>query len=348
MRKKLLLLSFVLLNINLLISQSKTYKIRTIAFYNVENLFDTINDPNTLDNEFTPDGVYKYTSKEYWQKIDNVGKVISEIGFVKTGSCPVLVGLCEIENRSVLADLINSEHLLENQFKIIHFDSPDKRGIDVALLYREPYFKPIDQKAIEVKIWDEEGHRLYTRDQLLVTGLLENEIIHIIVNHWPSRRGGEQKSRSKRSKSAYITRQIISSIKEKDPLSKIIVMGDFNDDPTDKSVKKDLKSSGSMQKLTDSILYNPMYTLYKKGINTLGYRDGINLFDQILLSSSFIFNNGSNYTYKFYKAGVFNPKYLTNWSGRYSGYPLRSFENNVFIGGYSDHYPVYIYLIKEI
>ena len=292
--------------------------------------------------------IMKYTSKDYWQKIENIGKVISEIGSAKTGACPVVVGLCEIENRNVLADLINSKHLFENQFNIIHFDSPDRRGIDVALLYREQYFKPIDQKVFEVKIWDVEGHRLYTRDQLLVTGLLDNEIIHLIVNHWPSRRGGKQISSVRRSKSAYVTRQIISSIKEKDPLSKIIVMGDFNDDPTDKSIKKDLKSSGSIKKLSDSILYNPMHKLYEKGINTLGYRDGINLFDQILLSNTFIFNYSSNYTFKFYMAGVFNPKYLTNWSGRFKGYPLRSFENHNFIGGYSDHYPVYIYLIKEI
>lgn len=333
--------------IQILYSQSRIFKIRTIAFYNVENLFDTINDPNTLDDEFTPEGSYRYSSKEYWRKIQNISKVISEIGYNTTNTRPALVGLCEIENRRVLEDLIKSKYLYENHYNIIHFDSPDRRGIDVALLYREQYFKPINQQNFEVKIWDEEGHRLYTRDQLLVTGLLDDEIIHIIVNHWPSRRGGQQKSNNKRLKSAFVTKQIIASIQNKDKDSKIIVMGDFNDDPIDMSIKEGLGSTGLLNKISDSILYNPMEKLFKKGFNTLGYRDGINLFDQILLSSSLIGQNSAYNSFKLYKSGVFSPFYLTNRNGRYSGYPLRSFENRVFSGGYSDHYPVYVYLIKE-
>ncbi len=328
--------------------QNSTYKIRTIAFYNVENLFDTINNPETYDDDYTRKGKNSYTSDAYWKKIYNTGKVISNIGYETSKNSPVIIGLAEIENRAVLEDLVHSKPLKNNNYKILHFDSPDIRGIDVALLFQEKYFTPLSHNNFEVKLWDEEGKRIFTRDILLVNGLLENDLIHIIVNHWPSRRGGQKRSNSKRVKAAYITQQIIEEIRLENTNAKIIVMGDFNDDPIDDSLKKGLLSVEKYLNMNQDLLFNPMEKMYKQGLNTLGYRDGINLFDQILMSADCIAINKNYDTYKFYKAGIYNPSYIITQKGKYKGYPFRSFQNNHFSGGYSDHFPVYVYLIKGI
>lgn len=327
--------------------QNINYEIRTIAFYNVENLFDTINNPDTFDEDFTPSGKNNYTHEVYFKKIENISKVISEIGAEKTKTSPAIIGLAEIENRAVLEDLIHSEKLKNKQYNIIHYDSPDLRGIDVALLYQEKYFSPLSHETFEVKLWEENGNRIYTRDQLLVSGLLGDDLIFIIVNHWPSRRGGQLRSNPKREKAAYVTSQIIKKIKLENENAKIFVMGDFNDDPTDISIKNVLKSNNSIEKLGDSTLYNPMENLYKKGLNTLGYRDQINLFDQILMTPDCISLDYQYNSFQYFKVGIFNPSYLITNKGRYKGYPFRSFGNGHFTGGYSDHFPVYVYVIKK-
>ncbi len=327
--------------------QNISYKIRTIAFYNVENLFDTINSPDTFDEDFTPKGRNHYSSTIYRHKIENIGKVISQIGKKKANSPPAIIGLAEVENISVLKDLIQSSALKNYNYQIIHQDSPDLRGIDVAFLYRENAFQPIHFESFEVKLWEENGQRIYTRDQLLVSGFLDDELVHIIVNHWPSRRGGKIKSESKREKAAYVLQTAIDKIRREEKNPKMILMGDFNDDPTDRSIKNGLKSVKDVNKVNDSTFYNPMESMFQKGMNTLGYRDKINLFDQILLSSNCITPNHDFSVYQFYKAGVFNPKYLIQQKGKYKGYPYRSFQNSIFTGGFSDHFPVYIYLIKK-
>ncbi|MCF6223513.1 MAG: endonuclease/exonuclease/phosphatase family protein [Flavobacteriaceae bacterium] len=327
--------------------QNTKYKIRTIAFYNVENLFDTINNPETFDDDFTPKGKNHYNSKIYWHKIDNISKVISQIGFDASKTSPAIIGLAEVENRDVLEDLINTKFLKNKKYQIIHFDSPDRRGIDVALLYQEKYFTPVDQEIFEVKLWEDSGKRIYTRDILVVSGLLENDLIHIIVNHWPSRRGGQVKSAPKRAKAAFVAQQVIEKINQNNKNAKILIMGDFNDDPIDKSLKKGLISTGKYQQISNTSLYNPMENMFDQGLNTLGYRDGLNLFDQILMSNACL-DLDKNYTsFKFYKAGIFNPGFIISQKGRYKGYPFRSFQNNNYTNGYSDHFPVYIYLIKK-
>lgn len=328
--------------------QNSNFKIRTIAFYNVENLFDTINNPETFDDDFTPQGKNEYTSKIYWKKINHISRVISNIGYESSKNSPVIMGLVEVENRAVVEDLVHSEYLKSKNYKIVHFESPDKRGIDVALIYQEKYFSPLDQKNFEVKLWDDEGIRIFTRDILLVNGILDGELIHIIVNHWPSRRGGQKRSKSKRAKAAYVMQQIMEQIRQEDKNAKIIVMGDFNDDPVDESIKKGILSVEKCTDMDQNSLFNPMEKMFKKGLNTLSYRDGLNLFDQILLSSSCIVSDNSFDSYKFYKAGIYNPSYIITQKGRYKGYPFRSFQNNNYTGGYSDHLPVYIYLIKRM
>jgi len=347
MKLYLSFLFFLFFFIQLPHCQNIKYKIRTIAFYNVENLFDTINNTNTFDEDFTPTGKNKYTGEVYFKKIENISKVISEIGAEKTKTSPAIIGLAEIENRAVLEDLIHSEKLKNKHYNIIHYDSPDIRGIDVALLYQEKYFTPLSHETFEVKLWEENGNRIYTRDQLLVSGLLDDELIFIIVNHWPSRRGGQERSSPKREKAAYVTSQIIKKIKLENATAKIFILGDFNDDPTDVSIKNGLNSTKSIEKLRDSTLFNPMENLYKKGLNTLGYRDQINLFDQILMTPDCISLDYQYNSFQFFKVGVFNPSYLITNKGRYKGYPFRSFGNGNFTGGYSDHFPVYVYLIKK-
>ncbi len=328
-------------------SQEKQFKIRTIAFYNVENLFDTINDPNKYDETSPIMELKGNKSKAYKSKIKNMAMVISKIGLEKTNTSPTIIGLAEVENKKVLEDLIATDVLKDKHYGIIHFDSPDERGIDVALLYKKQAFKPIDQKNYELRLWDEIGRRDHTRDQLLVSGILDGELVYFIVNHWPSRRGGEAKSSHKREKAAWLTTQIIEEVRVETSNAKIIIMGDFNDNPNNSSLKKVLKTIGKKKEVTKDDIYNPMENMFKRGFNTLKYRDNINLFDQILISSSLLTTTNEYDTYKMFKANIFNPQFLITKSGRYKGYPFRSFSNGIFSGGYSDHFPVYIYLIKE-
>lgn len=335
-----------LLSSTLFFGQQKKFDIRTIAFYNVENLFDTINDPVKFDDDRTPKGKDRYTSKIYWDKIDKLSRVINEIGSKETNMSPVLVGVCEVENRSVLDDLINTDKLKKHRYAIIHYDSPDERGIDVALLYRKQYFKPISHRKHELLIYKEDGKRDYTRDQLVVTGLLDDELIHIIVNHWPSRSGGEAKSRPFRMSAAKLNKKIIDSLQQIDTEAKIITMGDLNDDPDSPSVQKILKAQEQKSKVQPITgLYNPMANMHRRGLNTLAYRDNLNLFDQIIFTQPFLEENHASY--RFYKAGIYNKKYLITSKGRFKGYPFRSYLYNSYQGGYSDHFPVYMYLIRE-
>ena len=341
-------LVFLLLFIisNSLFSQ-KNYQIKTIAFYNLENLFDTINDPTKNDEASPMMEIKENKTAVYQKKLNNMAKVLSEIGVQETKNTAVIIGVAEIENRNVLEDLIHTEYLKDKQYDIIQYDSPDLRGIDVALLYQENHFKPTHHENFELRLWNENGIRIYTRDQLLVSGYLDDELIHIIVNHWPSRRGGEEKSRSKREKAAYLNTQIIEKIKLSDPNPKIIIMGDLNDDPTNSSLKSVLKTKAIKANVKEGDIYNPMEDMFRRGQNTLVYRDNINLFDQIMFTSTFLTTTKDYSTYKMYKTNIFNPQYLTTQTGKYKGYPFRSFSGNNFIGGYSDHYPVYMYLIKE-
>ncbi|MCF6350149.1 MAG: endonuclease/exonuclease/phosphatase family protein [Flavobacteriaceae bacterium] len=346
---RLITLTFLFIGITAFGQQKdKKFQIRTVAFYNLENLFDTINDPKKLD-ERSPimEMKAKNRAKAYWSKIDNMAKVISEIGVEKTKTSPAIIGVCEVENRLVLEDLIAHELLKKKHYGIIHYDSPDERGIDVALLYQKRYFKPIDHKPYELELVNSNGKRNDTRDQLLVTGMLDDEIIHLIVNHWPSRSGGEQRSRPGREKAAALNIKIIEDLKEQYPNPKVIIMGDFNDDPINLSFKKVLKAKGKKLTLKESDIYNPMEDMFRRGLNTLGYRDNINLFDQILLTFPLVTTTKDYTNYKLYKANIFNPRYMTNKKGRYKGYSFRSWSGNQFTGGYSDHYPVYIYLLKE-
>ncbi|NJB71238.1 hypothetical protein GGR42_001700 [Saonia flava] len=325
-------------------SQEK-YKVRTIAFYNVENLFDTLNDSLTFDDDRTPLGKDNWTLERYNQKLTNISKVLSEIGLETTKTSPDIIGLCEVENKQVIEDLINHPNLKNKDYGIIHYDSPDERGIDVAFLYKKSVFVPSSFKSHRLLLSNNEGFRDYTRDQLIVGGFLDNEEFYFIVNHWPSRSGGETRSKPNRLAAAKLNKRIIDSIRKVDIDSKIISMGDLNDDPIDDSLTKILHSKGKKRKLDSLSLFNPMEKLYKKGVGSLAYRDKWNLFDQIFFTPN-VLDPGNN-SYTFWKAGVFNPPYIKTSSGKYKGYPFRSYAGGSYTGGYSDHFPVYLFLIRK-
>ena len=324
----------------------KTYQIKTLAFYNLENFFDTTNDSLIFDDERTPKGDYLWTKERYNKKIENLAQVISEIGLKVTKTSPDIIGLCEAENLDVLEDLINHQKLRSKGYGIIHYNSPDDRGIDVALLYKKNSYNPTSFKSHRLLLFDEDGKRDYTRDQLVVGGYMNNEEIYFIVNHWPSRRGGEEKSRPLRIKAAQLNKRIIDSLRYQNVTAKIITMGDFNDDPRNDSLKKVLKSKGKIKQLDSISLFNPMVKLYEKGLGTLAYRDKWNLFDQFLFTPNLISEHKTGYSY--WKAGIYNPNYLKNTSGKYKGYPFRTYAGTTYLGGFSDHFPVYMYLIKQL
>ncbi|MCM4155137.1 endonuclease [Gramella sp. AN32] len=331
----------------LLAQEKKDYEISTIAFYNVENLFDTVDNPETFDDDRSATGKDVWDERKYQLKIEYISRVLSEIGTDVHPDPPTIIGLCEIENLQVLEDLVNHPNLKNYNYRIVHFDSPDERGIDVALLYRLQNFTPLNIQKRKLLIYekDDPSKRDYTRDQLVVTGLLNNEEISFIVNHWPSRGGGEAKSAYKREKAAYLNKRIIDSILKVSPLAKIISMGDFNDDPTNKSFKKVLGTIG--EKSADSIitLYNPMEKMLKNGKGSLAYRDSWNLFDQFFMTSTLVNQAGNGY--QFYQAGIFNKPYLITQNGQFRGYPFRTYGYAGYEGGYSDHFPVYMYLIRK-
>jgi hypothetical protein len=343
----------------------KKYEVHTVAFYNFENLFDTINNPNN-DEEWLPEGAMNWTSKKYRKKLENLARVLAEIGSNENSNTPTLIGCAEIENRGVLEDLIKQPKLINSDYGIVHFDSPDFRGIDVGLLYQKKHFVPIttskhplyiystpkkdnkkekDDSTDDNKQFEKTKKRIYTRDQLLVTGYLDGDEVNIIVNHWPSRSGGEKKSSPYREAAAALNRKIIDSLININPDAKVITMGDLNDGTYNKSVKVVLEAKLSKSELVNSAdLYNPFEKMYKDGNSSLFYRDAGDIFDQIIISQQLVAPTNA-FSFKYWKAGIYNKPYMLQTTGQYKGYPLR---NSLSGPGFSDHFPVYIYLIKEV
>lgn len=302
----------------------------------------------TASEEFTPKSSKNYNEKIYQQKLQNAAKVISELGSKITQTAPVVVGLVEIENRQVLQDLIKQPELKKYDYGIVHYNSYDPRGIDVALIYQKKRFTVTDTKKRELVIFNEEGKREYTRDILIVVGILDGEKVAFFVNHWPSRRGGEAVSLPKRNAAANALREEMDAIRLKNPKIKLIAMGDFNDDPVSSSFKNHLKAVGKESEVSEEFPYfNPMYKMFKNGIASLAYQDAPNLFDQIIFSKNLLPSEVKN-EYSVYKTEVYAPSYLINKEGSFKGYPFRSWNGDNFTGGYSDHFPVYIVLQKNI
>lgn len=329
--------------------QRTPFQVALIGFYNLENIFDTINQVDVEDEEFTPDGGNHYNSKVYLDKLEKLSQVISEMGTDHSPDGIAILGVAEVENASVLEDLVKTEKLKGRGYKVAHIDGKDERGVDVGMLYNPKYFTVKTMESIYVPTVKLDSSYGYTRDVLYVSGELLGEPLHVLVNHWPSRRGGEEASQPYRALAASVNRHKIDSLLKIDPKTKIVVMGDLNDDPVSPSVVKTLGSSGEMAKVRkkSELLYNPWVNFYQTGIGTLAYNDSWNLFDQIIISSGFL-SADQNKGLFFNDQVIFKRDYMIEKTGRYKGYPMRTYNGSIYRGGYSDHFPTYIVLLKPL
>ncbi len=325
---------------------AQQYQVVSVGFYNFENLFDTLDTPDVRDTEFTPEGTRQWTPVRYREKLKNLARVVSELGTDLTPDGPAILGVAEVENRSVLEDFVREEVIAGREYQIVHYDSPDFRGIDVALLYQEKYFQVLGSQAIRMDLTNAEGGKVITRDVLHVHGQMGDQPLHVLVNHWPSRRGGEKATRPMRNAAAQVNQMIADSLRAIDPTAGILIMGDFNDDPVNHSVTRHVRGKKKKESVRPGEFFNPWTQYYKKGIGTLAYRDAWSLFDQILVSESLIAKSQNRYFY--YKSTIYNPPYLIQPMGHYRGYPFRTFDFDEYISGYSDHFPVVIYLVRPL
>jgi len=341
---KLYLLFTILLTGFISRGQGK-YKSAVIGFYNLENLYDTIFHGKNDDVTFTPSGTKAYTRAVFEDKVGKLAKVISEIGADINPDGAALLGVAEIENQYVLDTLLRHPFIASRKYKYVHFNSYDARGVDVALIYNPKYFTVEKSKPIFVKIPVGAKESVFTRDILWVRGKLDGETIHVFVNHWPSRFGGEKRSEPGRIAAAKAVRSFMDSLAIIEPSGRFIVMGDLNDDPVNNSITKGLKATGDAKKMNPEGLYNPWLDFYKKGLGTLAYQDAWSLFDQIIISSSFLDKHQNGFF--FFKNVVFNAEYMIENAGKYKGYPMRTYSGDTYRGGYSDHFPTYIVLLKK-
>lgn len=303
----------------------------TVAFYNLENLFDPERNTSTLDRDYTPIGLKKWTPERYQRKLSKLAKTIAAIGEDDHKYPPVLIGVAEAENNSVLKDLLSTKPIDLLEYDFIHFDSPDERGIDTGLIFRKKFFKVLHAEPLALMVDNPNGVRDTTRDILYVKGELNKEMVHVFVNHWPSRRDGDVETEYKRVAAAEQIIRKVEDIRLTELNPNIIVMGDFNDDPSSVSVQLLMK---------DAALYNPMERLHipdSKGASIYNMR--WNLFDQILISNSFF--NYEKHTHSFDIAAIYDHKSLKEKEGKYKGTPYRTYVSHKYIGGYSDHFPVY-------
>lgn len=304
----------------------------SVAFYNLDNLFDIFDDPDTLDDDYTPTGDKKWTYKRYKSKVNKMSQVISKIGIDYSPNPPVLIGLAELENESVISDLTKTKYLREHHYDYVHYDSPDERGIDVGLIFLKKEFELLSSKIYPLLLIEDDGRRDFTRDILLVKGKIKGDLVYIIVNHWPSRREGKEKSDFKRMAAAERVLEIVEEVKTETANPKIIVMGDFNDGYDCASIKHLVKDQ----------FYNPMERLKTTGNGSSVYNDDWYLFDQIIFSYNFLEEETKGFRFKY--ADVYDPKFIRTWRGRRKNKPHRTFVGGWYQGGYSDHFPVYAYL----
>ena len=343
-RKSILVFLFFAISLTVY-AQTKPYK---IVFYNLENFFDTVNDPEVLDDEFTPEGPKKWTQDKYDKKLHNMERVFFDIAAINK-DYPVVIGVSEVENRNVLEDIVAAPKLAPANYRIVHHDSPEARGVDVAFFYRADVFKLEGEKAIRTIIPSLPNFK--TRDILTMWGKIDGEDFLFMVGHWPSRLGGKEASEYKRIAVGEQMRSIAGSVKQIRPDVKVVLMGDFNDDPTDPSITQGLGAKLKVKELQKGDYYAPYASMLKAGYGTLAYGDAWNIFDNIVVTENLV--NDTTDKLKIQKApgskfygNIFKRHYMVQKEGQYKGYPLRTYVGNNFQGGYSDHFPVYIYIGK--
>lgn len=343
--KKLFLLLFVFCSISLWAQEQKY----VVMFYNVENFFDVYDDPNVRDDEFTPDGPKKWTETKYKEKLSRVEQVIYSIAGANR-DYPVIIGLSEIENRRVLDDIVSTPKLIKANYQIAHFDSPEPRGVDVALLYRPDVFQLEWMEAFQPEI--PELPNFKTRDILAVCGTIDGERFCFFVNHWSSRRGGSAASEFLRVGWAATLRKYADALQEKYPDIKMVMMGDMNDDPVNKSLAEVLGGRGKIVDVEPGGYFNPFMEMHRKGYGSLAYQDAWNLFDNMVVNSNLLeeFGVGSLHLCKAAKSkfygNIFKRPFMVQQKGKFKNYPFRTYSGNTYLGGYSDHFPVYLLIGK--
>ena len=345
MKKRLIFTGLLALLFAACCFAQKPYK---VVFYNLENFFDTINDPEVNDDEFTPEGPKKWNSVKYAKKLGNTEKVLFDIAGIDK-DYPIVIGVSEVENRSVLEDIIATPKMAPGNYRISHYDSPEARGVDVAFMYRPDVFKLEGSAPIRTQIPSLPNFK--TRDISTMWGTIDGEPFFFMVAHWPSRLGGKEASAPKRLAAAKQVKHIVDSVTAANPATKVVVMGDLNDDATDDSIVEGLRAKGKIKEVGKGDMFNPFISLLKAGYGTLAYRDEWNLFDNIIVSDNLATGSTGELKIrpvgdtKFY-GGIFRRPYMIQKEGQYKGYPLRTFVGNNFQGGFSDHLPAYIYIAK--
>jgi hypothetical protein len=314
-----------------------------VVFYNVENLFDTENDSLKNDDEFLPTGMKGWSRSRYWEKLDHIFKTLLAAGEWEP---PALVGLCEVENRTVLYDLISRTPIRRLEYQIIHEESPDARGIDVALLYRTDKFRPLHHEAIPIRFPDDPNSR--TRDVLYVKGtVFRKDTLHIFVNHWPSRAGGQAESAPKRMFVAKTIRAKVDSLFSVNADACILITGDFNDEPEDESILTGLNAKTDPLTVSSHDLLNGMYPYLGKFTGTEKHQGHWHLLDQFIFSEGLL-HPGKGLSVNSGRGYIFDGAWLLEPDNRFMGImPFRTYAGPRYLGGYSDHLPVYIDLVKE-
>ena len=359
MKKILIIIAALSLFCSAAFAQKTGTQNHVIGFYNLENLFDVYNDLVKNDEEFLPEGKNKWTEAKYQKKLHNMAKVIRAMK-EENGVWHALLGVSEIENRLVLEDLVWEEQIREANYQIIHYDGPDRRGVDVALLYNPKVFTFLDSESIpftfegssiDFVMTKEQQDYFKTRDILMAHGTIDGEHFAVYVAHLPSRAGGKKGGNQLRDRGGEIMDEHAMKMQQKYPGIKIICMGDMNDNPTDPSMAEYLHGKEFKADVTDADFFSPFTSMLKAGFGSLAYQGEWNIYDLLLVNNSLA--NPADGTFgirqlhkKGYYGRVYNPKFLTNQKGQYKGTPFRTFSNGAFIGGYSDHYPTYIVITK--
>lgn len=355
--KRSFIVAALLLLMSISASAQKTQQNYVIGFYNLENLFDIYDDPVKNDSEFLPEGKNKWTQAKYEKKLHNMAKVIRSMAD-NNKRWHTILGISEIENRLVIEDLVSQPEIADANYQIVHYDSPDRRGVDVALLYKPDQFTYLDSESIpfdfnsDIDFSDTDTSYFKTRDILMVHGLIAGEHFAFYVAHLPSRIGG--KGGNLRSRGAEIIYNHSREMEAKYPGIKIVAMGDMNDNPTDDSMAKYLHGQERLENVTPGEFFSPYVSMLKAGYGSLCYQGVWSIYDLELVNYNLAHapdgglkiqpvtkNHG-----KEYYGVVFKRPWMTTQKGQYKGYPFRTFSNGAFVGGYSDHYPTYIVIGK--
>ena len=329
------------------LSAQKKFSVYGVGFYNMENLFDTCHDEGKRDYEFLPTGSYRWNGMKYTHKLHNMARALADLGtdVLPNVGC-AFVGLAEVENHKVLDDLTAQPQLAQRGYRYVHVEGPDRRGIDCALLYNPSLFSVRTVKLVPYIQTLAKDSDFLTRGFLTICGTLAGEPVAVVVCHLPSRFSDS----FYREQGARQIRAIKDSLLREDSDCKVLVMGDMNDDPINKSICEALGGKGQIDEVGNDDMYNPWYNiLVKEGVGTLFYQGAWNLFDQILLSPNLLNRHGTKdfATLKYWKHQIFKRDYLFQTEGKYKGSPKRTTAGGVWLDGFSDHLPVAVYLVKE-